>query len=104
MQAYGESNVYNADEFGLFPSSSPTRTIGPILLEGRKRNKGRVTFLLCLSADCRKHLPLLVVGLSLKPTCFERIEFVNLGFEHTSNSTAWMKEMDFLQWLYLLDY
>ncbi len=48
---YGERNVFNADEMGLWYNQAPRGAIGPAALPGRNKSKERVSVLLCADED-----------------------------------------------------
>ena len=87
--------MYNANEFGLYPSRASERIIGPGALLGKKKSKSRYTFLLCDYADGTKRLPRQVIGRAEEPRCFGGIPADFLGFSYTYNKTVWMTEILF---------
>ena len=103
VRYYGERNVYNADEFGLWYRQIPTRSIGPARLRGRKQNKDRITFLVCGNADGTERTPPLVIGRATMPKCFGGRTGTELGFQYTSAPRAWMTKSIFFSWLRSFD-
>ncbi|XP_037959308.1 jerky protein homolog-like [Teleopsis dalmanni] len=95
-----DSQLYNADESGLFYRLLPDKTFvaaNEHAAPGRKTVKERITFLLCANADGSHKLKPLVVGKSAKPRCFK--EFNNpLEYAHTSKS--WMNAQLFFNWFH----
>ena len=59
---YCISNIFNADEFGLFYTAAPRKSIAPGQLRGKKKSKQRVTFLVCANVDGTEQVPPLMIG------------------------------------------
>lgn len=65
------SDIWNADECGLFNKMVPDRTISQIQLAGRKKGRTRITFLPCCNADGSEKCPLMIIGKAHKPRPFK---------------------------------
>ena len=97
---YGESNVFNADEMGLWYKQAPQGTIGHAALPGRKKSKERVSVLLCSNADGSQVIRPLVIGQAHRPRCFGRRSGPGWGWDYAASDRAWMNRAIFFQWLF----
>lgn len=95
-----ESQLYNADESGLFFRLLPQKTFVAATEKtapGRKTAKERVTFLLCSNADGSHKVTPMVLGKSANPRCFK-------GFKnpliYNSSRSAWMTSALFYDWFH----
>ncbi len=59
---YGERNIFNPNEMGLWYKEAPQGTIGPAALLGRKKSKERVSVLLCTKQTAAKLCNRLLLG------------------------------------------
>ena len=98
-------NVYNADETGLFFRLGPNKTLATKndKAKGTKKNKERVTVLLCCNAIGTKKIKPLVIGKYQNPRCFKKINTQTLPVRYTSNSKTWMTMEKWNEWLRWLD-
>jgi len=98
-------NVYNADETGLFFRLGPNKTLATKndKAKGTKKNKERITVLLCCNATGSKKFKPLVIGKYQNPRCFKKINMQTLPVQYTSNSKAWMTMEKWNEWLRWLD-
>ena len=96
---YRPEDVYNADETGLFFRMTPNQTLATKTVKGMKKDKNRITVLLCTNATGTDKLKPLVIGKSAKPRCFKHIPKANLGTEYEANKKAWMKAEVFERWV-----
>ena len=98
-------NVHNADETGLFFQLGPNRTLATKSdrAKGTKKDKERVTVLLCCNATGTKMIKPLVIGNYQNPRCFKNINTQTLPVRYTSNSKAWMTMEKWNEWLKWLD-
>ena len=99
VREFGEENMYNADETGLCYRRSPTTTIGPGPLPGKKKAKERVTVLLCCNVSGTDRVPPFVIGRSNRPRSFGGATNDELGFDYASHTRAWMDRELFNLWL-----
>ena len=69
LSRYSESDIFNADETGLYYRLLPDRShvLKGENLAGGKKSKGRVTILVCANMNGTEKLPLLMIGKSKKP-------------------------------------
>lgn len=85
-----KSQVYNADESGLFWKSMPSKTIVTSTEKnapGRKKFKHRITFMPCANATGDHEIRMLVIGRSKQPRALKN--FAN-PIEYRANSSSWM--------------
>ncbi len=100
-EGYAPSDIFNADETGLFYRTMPSRSLVQKEddCKGGKKAKDRITALLACSATGEKLRPL-VIGRSDNPQCFRPYEKSALPAEYFSNKKAWMTGDIFRQWLH----
>lgn len=95
-----ETQIYNADETGLFFRMLPNKTYvaaNEKSAPGRKTRKERMTILFCANADGSHKVKPLVVGKSKNPRCFKN--FQN-PFAYDSSANAWMTANIFQKWFH----
>lgn len=100
---YAKEDVWNADETGLNYAMPPDRTISQAAQPGRKKDKKRLTLLVCANATGTEKFPLLYIGNAKKPRCFKKKTGADLGFDYASNKKAWMTMDIFFEWLKRFD-
>jgi hypothetical protein len=71
MQKYDLSQIYNADETGLFFRCLPAKTLA---CSGGKKSKKRLSVLLGANADGSDKLLVFVIGKSKNPRCFKNVK------------------------------
>ncbi|CAB5367834.1 unnamed protein product [Rhizophagus irregularis] len=103
LAKYDEKDIYNADETGLFFRMEPNQTLSTGKISGRKKDKNRLSVLLCSNSDGSHKFSPLVIGKSLNPRCFKNINKSNLPVIYRANSKAWMRSDIFIEWLHYLD-
>ncbi|KAJ8889802.1 hypothetical protein PR048_009306 [Dryococelus australis] len=81
-----------------FLMCTPDKTMS---CSGCKLSKDRVTLLVGANMDGSKKLPLLIIGKSANPRCFQNVKFKTV--EYKSNRKAWMTCELFEKWLVKLD-
>ncbi|XP_071508679.1 tigger transposable element-derived protein 4-like [Diadema antillarum] len=88
---YDLRDIYNMDETGLFFKASVDSTLHfkGTDCSGGKRSKERITLMLCANAVGEKE-PAMIIGKSIKPRCFGRIERKDLPVDYHANKKAWM--------------
>lgn len=92
-RGYNPSDIFNADETGLFFRLLPNKTLDFKGNEchGGKQRRERLTVLLCTTATGSEKLVPLVIGSSARPRCFKHIRDLNsLPVKYESNKRAWM--------------
>ncbi|KAJ4438141.1 hypothetical protein ANN_14080 [Periplaneta americana] len=102
ISGYSSENIFNADETGLVFPALPDITFKGQSCAGGKVAKGRLTVLLCasMSGECEKPL---VIGKSLKPRCFKKMDVTKFGGDWKANRKAWMTREIMTEWLEQLD-
>ncbi|XP_062597709.1 tigger transposable element-derived protein 6-like [Saccostrea cucullata] len=68
---------------------------------GGKKNKERLTAMVCANMEGTDRLPLLVIGKSANPRCFKNVR--SLPVEYNTNKKAWMTVDIFSTWVKQLD-
>lgn len=88
-EGYTDSQIWNADETGLFFKLTPEKTLkfkGEKCVGG-KLSKDRITVLVASSMAGEKR-KLLVIGKAKKPRCFKNVKSLPVDYE--ANRKAWM--------------
>ncbi|XP_035217924.1 jerky protein homolog [Stegodyphus dumicola] len=83
--------IYNADETGLLWRCLPTSTLaggGEKAAKGFKKNKDRLTVLLCANASGNHRVTPFVIGKSAKPRAFKNV--THLPVQYDAQSNAWI--------------
>ncbi|XP_057657380.1 tigger transposable element-derived protein 4-like [Diorhabda carinulata] len=89
-EGYSDSDVFNADETGLFYKLTPDRTLhfkGEKCSNG-KISKERITVLVAANMSGSEKRKLFVIGKSKNPRCFKNVK--NLPVDYYNNQKAWM--------------
>lgn len=97
-KGYGNKDIFNADETGLFYRLLPNKTIkvkGERCVGGQL-SKDRITLLFCASMEGEK-LPPLIIGKSKNPRCFKNVDITSLNYKNNQN--AWMTSTIFSNWI-----
>ncbi|XP_025191780.1 tigger transposable element-derived protein 4-like [Melanaphis sacchari] len=96
---YIVSNIYNADETGLFFRLTPSQTLRfkGETCSGGKLSKDRLKVLVASNMDGSDKKKLLVVGKSKTPRCFKNVK--NFTVDYKNNKKAWMTGEIFSNWL-----
>ena len=99
LQCYNHSDIFNADETGLFWRLLPDKTHAATgeTCTGGKKSKERITLLICANMDGTEKRPLLAIGKFKSPRCFRNIQ--HLPTEYDANKSAWMTSAIFEGWL-----
>lgn len=82
---------------------APDRTIAHAQMEGRKKDKTRLTYLVCANGDGTENYPLMVIGNYFRPRPSNRKTGQQLGFDYWNNAKAWMNCVLFFAWLHRFD-
>ena len=99
LAKYQPSDVYNADETGLFWRLLPNKTMDfrGQACHGGKAPKDRITVLTCANMDGSHKLPLLAIGKFQTPRCFKGVP--KLPVKYASDKKAWMTKLLFTEWV-----
>ena len=95
------SQIFNADESGLYFKCTPTHTYvdqASVSAPGKKVNRERLTFMPCANMDGSLKLPLLVIGKFLKPRPLKNVQ--ELSVCYTVSKNAWMTRALFRTWFF----
>ena len=103
LKEYSPDNVYNADETGIFFRCLPDKTLEFKNKDchGGKQSKERITALVCANMSGTDKRPLLVLGKSAKPRCFNNVK--SYPTEYDANKKAWMTSDIFKNWVIKFD-
>ena len=96
---YSPGNIWNADETDLHYRMLPGKTLkfSDDMSKGGKKNKERVTALLCCSMLGEKYKPF-IIGKSSKPRCFRGVDISKL-VKYSPQKSSWMTSDLFGIWL-----
>lgn len=95
------SQIYNADETGVFWRCMPRITLSGMdegSVSGCKEAKERVTALTCANASGTHKCKLLVIGKSKNPRCFKGVK--TLPVIYRANSRAWITRDLMMEWFH----
>lgn len=100
---FSPRDIFNADETGLFFKAHPSRTLTMKgeKCSGGKFSKERITVMVACNMDGSEKIPLLVIGKSAKPRCFQKVK--TLPVDYAFSKKAWMNSEIFTKWLNNLD-
>ena len=62
----------------------------PSPVAGRKKQKKRLTLLVCANSSGTEKFPLFFIGSARRPGCFQKKTGEQLGFDYAYNKKAWM--------------
>lgn len=96
------TEIYNADEFGLFFTKPPTTTIDPALFLGKKR-KECLTFTVSVNVDGSDNIPSPMIGSARQPRCFNGFSAARIDLDSDLSGKAFMNTTIFNRWIYRLD-
>lgn len=96
---YDEGDVYNMDETGLFWRRAPSSGLSSISLSNIKKDKTRITLVVCVNCTGADHLPLWIIGNSKMPRSLHGLNIQALGGVWTSNKKSWMTSLIMKYWL-----
>ena len=96
---YEEENIFNMDETGLFWRQPPTSGLGTQVRPGQKKEKARITLVICVNATGSERFPIWMIGTAKNPRSLKGINLQALGGVWTSNKKAWMTAFIMGQWL-----
>ena len=100
---YGDNDIFNLDETGLFWEVLPDRTMSfkGDRCVGGKKSKNRITILLGANMTGTQKLPVFAIGKSQKPRCFRGVNVIPVTYY--ANKKAWMTSELFLKIIKQLD-
>ena len=100
---YTLSQVFNADETGLWWKLMPSKTFvhcGEVQAKNFKKPKDRVTLMGCAKAAGTCKLPLAFIHKSARPRCFRNMSMNALPVHFFSQKKAWMDKVIFEKWFH----
>ncbi|GFO02073.1 tigger transposable element-derived protein [Plakobranchus ocellatus] len=103
LENYIADDIFNTNVTGIFYQCLPDKTLdfkGNVCTRGKKA-KDRLTVLVAANMSESEKLPLLSIGESAKPRCFNNIK--KLPVQYAANKKAWMTSDIFISWLQKLD-
>ncbi|KAH6938221.1 hypothetical protein HPB50_007807 [Hyalomma asiaticum] len=103
LARYGDRDIFNADQRGLFYKAEPNKTYATSgsHCHGDKRSKECLTVLFCCNTDGTERTKLLLIGKSEHPRALRHVK--NMPVERTANTKAWMTKEIFNNWLLRFD-
>jgi hypothetical protein len=96
---YHEEDIYNMDETGLYWRKSPASGLASEKRPGIKRDKTRITLVVCVNFTGSHRLPIWVIGKSQRPRALKNVNLRALGCEWRANKKAWMNTIVMSEWL-----
>ena len=103
LSLYSLKDQFNCDETALFWKRTPARSLSTRHLPGKKKEKARISALLCCNADGSEKLAPWFIGTAKHPHAFRAagINIQNLNLVWQSNQKAWVTTKvftEFLRW------
>ena len=100
LEEYSPDDVYNADETALIFKGIPDRGYAPkkVELSGGKKQKDRLTILVCTNMSGSDRKKLLVIGKSQNPRGFPS-DISKLPVVYQNSTKAWMNSQIFTEYL-----
>ncbi|MBA0765954.1 hypothetical protein Gotri_015050 [Gossypium trilobum] len=83
------------DETDLFYYLQADHSLATKQLEGQKKDKERLTVVVCCNGGGSNKVPLWVIGKFANPRCFKHVNIDNLNCHCRANKKAWMTELLF---------
>ena len=83
---------------------TPNQTLATKPVKGKKKDKERITVLLCTNATGTDKLKPLVISKSANLQCFKNIQKENLSVKYEANKKAWMTGDIFSCWIKSLNH
>ena len=102
-EGYTLSQVFNADETGLWWRLMPSKSLvdcGEKKAKNFKKSKDRVTLLGCANASGTCRLPLVFISKSAKPRCFKHMDMSSLPVHYVAQKNSWMDAKIFEEWFH----
>ena len=87
------------DETGLFFRMQPSQTLATRALPGHKKEKERITVVLCADMAGTEKISPLVISQHQNPRCIKGVDRTQLGVRLLANKKAWMTSKLFSDWL-----
>ena len=105
-RGYDAGDIYNMDETGFNWKVVPDMSLGISQHAGGKKEKARITAVLCCNATGTDRVPIWYIGKVARPIAFRtaRIQSLEkLGVIWRHNPTVWMDHEIMVEWLRWFD-
>lgn len=96
---YEEDNIYNMDETGLYWKKTPDKGLATQSIPGVKREKARITLVLCCNSSGSDRFPIWFIGSAKTPRALRSVNIPALGGHWSHNKKAWMTTIIMDDWL-----
>lgn len=96
---YDEKDIYNMDETGLFWRLSPSNDLSSAPGPGVKKNKARITVVLCANAAGTDRFKPWFIGHAKTPRAPRNVNMETMGGVWRFNKRAWMTTIIMGEWL-----
>lgn len=70
LSTYAPQDIFNCDETGLYWKKIPDQSLLTQSIPGQKKEKERISALLCCNSDISDRLPIWFIGTAKKPKAF----------------------------------
>ena len=99
VAGYAKENVYNMDETGLFWRMAPNQGLATKRQPGIKRDKSRISLVMCTNATGTDRLRVWVIGNAKKPRSLRYVNVAGMRITWKWNKKAWMTCPIMAEWL-----
>jgi hypothetical protein len=96
---YQEEDIYNMDETGLYWRSTFSTGLSSEPTPGRKKDKSRISVVLCTNCTGTDRVPPWFLGHAKQPRALRGINVTALGGYWRGNKKAWMTTAVMTEWL-----
>lgn len=96
---FQEADIYNMDETGLFWRRAVSRGLSSTQQGGIKKDKARITMILCTNYTGSDQLPIWFIGRAQQPHALRGINLTAIGAVWRANKKAWMNQSIMKEWL-----
>lgn len=96
-----QADIYNMDESGLWWKAMPDKSLTTERLAGRKKDKARITTIVCSNSDGSHKLPIWIIGKVENPRAFgsKNHKLVCQPIVYKANAKAWVTQAICMEWL-----
>lgn len=105
IDEYNPEDVYNMDETGLFFRLQPDRSLATYAIQGQKKDKERISIVICANESGTDRIPLTIIGHYKNPHCFKDHgnNMERYGIKWRVYTKAWMTTTIFQERLKAFD-
>ncbi|KFZ10644.1 hypothetical protein V501_05089 [Pseudogymnoascus sp. VKM F-4519 (FW-2642)] len=96
---YKEEDIYNMVETGLFWRMRPSRGLLSQSMPGNRKEKARISVILCTNAIGEDRIQLWFIGKAKKPRALRGVDILGIGGVWKHNSKAWNTTIVMVEWL-----